>query len=115
MRQRVVVACDAFLLEAGYSARTGVQLREVREAVNVSMEVVRTDERAWDIAFEMRQTMADAAGLMHRRKPLDFLMAATAHRHGLGVLHYDRDFDLIAEHRGLDFASVWVAPAGSLR
>ena len=33
---------------------------------------------------------------------------------GAGVLHYDRDYDLIAERSGLDFQSEWLAPAGSI-
>ena len=37
-----------------------------------------------------------------------------AHVEGAGVLHYDRDYDLIAERSGLDFQSEWVAPAGSI-
>ena len=34
--------------------------------------------------------------------------------HGLGVLHYDGDFDRLAEHSSLGFASTWIAPPGSL-
>jgi hypothetical protein len=30
------------------------------------------------------------------------------------VLHYDRAYDAIAEHTSLAFASVWVAPRGSI-
>jgi hypothetical protein len=30
------------------------------------------------------------------------------------VLHYDRDYDLIAKHTDLVFESSWVAPAGTL-
>ena len=82
--------------------------------ISESMDSVRCDERTLELAFEAQQAMADAAGLMHRRKPLDFLIAATAHQHGHGVLHYDRDYDLIAEHGRLDFTSVWVVPPGSL-
>jgi hypothetical protein len=37
-----------------------------------------------------------------------------ANRHTLGVLRYDRGFDLIAEKTDLDFESVWLAPAGSI-
>ncbi len=33
---------------------------------------------------------------------------------GLGVLHYDRDYDTIAEHTSLRFKSIWVAPKGSI-
>jgi hypothetical protein len=30
------------------------------------------------------------------------------------VLHYDRDYDLIAEHSSLEFESRWIADPGSL-
>jgi predicted nucleic acid-binding protein len=50
----------------------------------------------------------------HRLPPVDLLVAAIADRHGLGVLHYDRDYDLLAEKTDLDVGSVWLAPAGSL-
>jgi len=50
----------------------------------------------------------------HRLPPLDLLIAACAHREGAGVLHYDRDFDLIAKHTSLEFESEWLAPQGTL-
>ena len=108
-----IIRCDAFLIEALYSARSGSEMRRVRSVIT-GMPNAICDARTWEIAFEAQQSMADAAGLMHRRKPIDFLIAATAHQHGLGVLHYDHDYDLIAEHGGLDFASGWVAAPGSL-
>jgi predicted nucleic acid-binding protein len=42
----------------------------------------------------------------------DLVIAATAERHGATVLHYDGDFDMIAEitHQPMR----WVAPAGTL-
>ncbi len=40
------------------------------------------------------------------------LVAAAAAERGFGVLHYDHDFDRLAEV--LAFASQWVAPAGSV-
>jgi hypothetical protein len=42
------------------------------------------------------------------------MIAACAHLAGGGVLHYDRDYDLILEHTGLDFESVWLAEPGTL-
>jgi hypothetical protein len=30
------------------------------------------------------------------------------------VLHYDGDYDVIAGHTELDFASVWLGPPGSI-
>ena len=50
----------------------------------------------------------------HRVPPADLVIVACAHIEGAGVLHYDRDYDLIAERSGLDFQSEWVAPAGSI-
>ena len=50
----------------------------------------------------------------HRLAPTDLVIAACAHLVGGGVLHYDRDYDLIAEHTRLSFESVWLADAGSL-
>jgi predicted nucleic acid-binding protein len=55
-----------------------------------------------------------APGVSHRVKPVDLLIAAVASSEGLGVLHYDGDYDTIAEHTSLRFASVWVAPQGSI-
>jgi hypothetical protein len=39
-------------------------------------------------------------------------MAATAHRHQLTVLHYDSDFDVIADIS--DVGTRWVVPRDSL-
>ncbi len=52
-------------------------------------------------------------GAGHHRVPVpDVLIAAAAQEAGVGVLHYDRHFDRLAEV--LHFSSVWLAPAGSL-
>jgi predicted nucleic acid-binding protein len=47
----------------------------------------------------------------HRRPIPDLLVAATALEHGATVLHYDRDFDLIAEVT--DLSSRWIIPPGT--
>lgn len=65
-------------------------------------------------ALTAQAELAAAPGVSHRVKPVDLLIAAVAAAAGIGVLHYDRDYDTIAEHTALDFASVWIAPRGSL-
>ena len=50
----------------------------------------------------------------HRLPPVDLLVAALADRHELGILHYDRDYDLIAERTDLRFESEWLVPRGTL-
>jgi len=49
----------------------------------------------------------------HRAVPLpDLLVAACAERAGLCVLHYDADFDRIAELTGQE--ARWIVPRGSV-
>lgn len=55
-------------------------------------------------------TVADE-GLVGASDP-DLVIAAAAEVAGLIVLHYDRDFDLIAEATGQ--ATEWVVPQGSV-
>jgi predicted nucleic acid-binding protein len=50
----------------------------------------------------------------HRLPRVDLMVAAVADRHGVGVLHYDADFDILAERTDLQFESTWLAPRGSL-
>jgi hypothetical protein len=47
--------------------------------------------------------------LRRASSPVDLLITALADRHSLGVLHYDHDYDLIAEKTDLAFDSVWLA------
>jgi hypothetical protein len=71
------------------------------------------DEGVERAALEAQRELAEVGH--HRLPPNDLVIAACASRAGTGVLHYDRDYDLIAEHTRLGFESVWVAEAGSLR
>jgi predicted nucleic acid-binding protein len=56
--------------------------------------------------------LAHKAPLHHRIKLPDLLIAACAQEAGVDVLHYDRDFDRLAQV--LAFESRWLAPPGSL-
>ena len=47
-------------------------------------------------------------------KTPDLLTAALAVQHGVGVLHYDADYDAIVDRGGEPFLSEWLAPRGSL-
>jgi predicted nucleic acid-binding protein len=48
----------------------------------------------------------------HKVKAADALIAASASANGCGVLHYDRDFERLAQV--LPLVQVWIAPRGSL-
>lgn len=59
----------------------------------------------------MRALAHSSAGA-HRIPIVDYLVAAAAQEINATVLHYDADYDVLAEV--MDFESAWLAPAGSL-
>jgi len=109
-----LVACGPFVAEALYSARHETQLRELREELTEAMPSIEIDEGVWRLARNAQLALATVAPQFHRRPPTDYLIAAAAHAHRLGILHYDRDYDVIAKHGGLEFESRWIAEGGSL-
>lgn len=67
--------------------------------------------QAMDRAMDVHRQLAAASH--HRSFALpDLIIAATAEMHGATVLHYDADYDLIAEITGQP--AEWVAGKGSL-
>lgn len=105
--------CPPSLLEMRYSARDRSGFAVTARRLDALSHVPLTGEAA-NAAVMAQAELASAPGISHRVKPVDLLIAATAAAAGLGVLHYDRDYDTIAEHTSLSFASVWVAPRGSI-
>jgi predicted nucleic acid-binding protein len=106
-----IAACLPFLLEAGYSARDarehGYLLAEL-----CSLPQYHLDEAAEQRALDAQAQLARVGH--HRLPPVDLLVAGLADRHGLGILHYDHDYDLIVEKTDLRFDSVWLADRGTL-
>jgi predicted nucleic acid-binding protein len=108
--QRLAV-CLPFLLEAGYSARSATDHGKLMRRLE-QLPRLPVDDAVERVALDAQRELA-AVG-HHRLAPTDLAIAACAHLTGGGVLHYDRDYDLIAEHTRLSFESVWVAAAGTL-
>ena len=100
-----------FLLEAGYSARSGADHEQLMAELG-ALPLAPLDAEATSLTLAGQAELA-ASG-HHRLPPVDLIIAALASRHGLGVLHYDADFDLISTHTTLRFESVWLAPRGSV-
>jgi len=106
-----VVACLPFLVEAGYSARSA------GDHATILRYLGRLRRAPIDAEVEERALVAQAElarSAHHRLKLPDLLIAVLADRHGIGVLHYDKDFDVILEHTSLRYDSVWLAFRGSL-
>jgi predicted nucleic acid-binding protein len=106
-----LATCLPFLLEAGYSAQDAWNYHDGMERLG-RLSHFPVNE-AVELAAE--QAQSDLARVGHHRMAIsDLMIAACAHIAGGGVLHYDRDFDLILEHTSLSFESVWLAEPGSL-
>lgn len=114
LRAERLVSSGPFVIEALYSARDGEELTQVLEELTEGMPYLDADARTWKLAYRAQAEMSAVAPQFHRRPPVDFLIAALADQHELGVIHYDRDYDLIAEHGELRFESRWIAPPSSL-
>jgi predicted nucleic acid-binding protein len=63
-------------------------------------------------AQDAMRTLAHRSAGVHRLPIVDYLAAAAAQEIGGAMLHYDGDYDTLAEI--MDFDSIWLAPAGSL-
>lgn len=106
-----VGVCLPFLLEAGYSARSGDDHSRLVADLSV-LPRVEIDQSVETVALRAQAQLARVGH--HRPAPSDIVIAACAQSAGGGVLHYDRDYDLIAKHTELEFESEWLAPPGSL-
>lgn len=106
-----LAACLPFVLEAGYSARSAADHDRV-VADLIMLPWVEVTPAVSRLAIQAQGELARAGH--HRVPPADLMIAACAHAEGAGVLHYDRDYDLIAEHSGLVFQSEWLSPGGSI-
>jgi predicted nucleic acid-binding protein len=96
-------------LELGFAARNAGEWDRIRHAAaGFAAEEVAAEgfRRAGQV-----QRMLATAGLKGRKVP-DLLIAAVAERAQRAVLHYDHDFELIAQQTVQPHQ--WLVPAGSV-
>jgi predicted nucleic acid-binding protein len=110
MIQQGLVATGPLVdLEVLYSARSAADYELVR-VVRSGLPMVELDHGQAERALEVQRALA-ARG--HHRLPIpDLLIAAAAESASLTVLHYDADYERIANITGQPHQ--WVAPRGSL-
>lgn len=107
---RVAVAA-ATVLEVGYSARSVADHEQSQRTVLQRLQFVYGSPRSERRAIEVQRSLMGAGH--HRAVKLpDLLVAAVAAVEGLAVLHYDADFDRIAEVT--DQPVRWVVEAGTV-
>ena len=105
----LIGTCPIVDLEILYSARTGTEHTHFRRQREAFEYFPLTDEIARR-AVEVQGLFAERA--QHRAVSIpDLLVAAIAERFSLTVLHYDRDYERIAEITGQP--TEWIVPAGT--
>ncbi len=106
-----LTTCSIVTMELLFSARDhkAVEQTEKIEAALRQVPVTTSVQRA---AIGAVRELSERGAGYHRIPPSDVLIAAAAQEAGIGVLHYDHHYDRLTEV--LHFASVWVAPPGSL-
>jgi predicted nucleic acid-binding protein len=105
-----IATCGIIDLELLYSARDAKSYLQLSRALQGMPRVPITEatmERALDVQGRLARTS------QHRAVALpDLIIAACAESHGLTVLHYDGDYELIAKITKQP--TQWVVPRGSV-
>jgi len=98
-------------MEILYTARDGATFDALAAELSALRPAPLTSTvlRAAEDAMRM---LAHRSARSQRLPVVDYLIAAAAQEMGAAVIHYDRDYDTLAEV--MEFESVWLAPAGML-
>ena len=107
----LIGTCGIIELQVRFSARSHVEYEQITRDRGLGYESFPMPDEIWDRALEVQGALSERGQLRAVKFP-DLLIAATAERHGLVVIHYDADYDLIAAIT--DQACEWVVPKGSV-
>lgn len=107
----LVGTCAVLDAEALYSARSPGEYEALRRQRELAYEYLPTNDEHWQQALGAQRELARTG--RHRSVGIaDLLTAAVAHSHQVTVLHYDSDYELLAEVLG--FEHRWVVAGGSI-
>jgi len=106
----LVATCGIIDLEALFSARGKAGHRMIAADRRDAYEWLLADDGDLRRALEIQAALADRGQLRAVSLP-DLIIAAIAERHQVRLLHYDADYDLVAQITGQP--SRWVVPRGS--
>jgi len=107
-----IAVCDIVVLELLHSASRPDVFARTEEALK-AMPWLRMGGAEWARAREVYRLLSDRGQAAHRAvKHADLLIAAAAEVAGIGLVHYDNDYDLIAEVTGQ--TARWVRPRGTI-
>ena len=104
-------SCAVLDLEALWSIPPGTPVGDAMAIRAATYGWLPTDDRDLARAVEVLSQLADSGRHRSVKWP-DAIIAAVAERHRLTLLHYDADFDLVAEITGQSVE--WVVARGSV-
>jgi predicted nucleic acid-binding protein len=107
----LLATCATIELEVLFSARSPAEYEQLRADRLRAYAWVPMDDDVHVRALDVQRRLARTSQHRTVRLP-DLLLAAAAESYGLIVLHYDRDFDRIADITGQ--SCEWVVPAGTM-
>lgn len=107
----LIVACPVVSLELLAAARDGTDYDNLARAL-AALRQAPVTATVCATALGASRALVAGAGSQRRIPAADYLVAAAAAERGFGILHYDRDFDALAEVLGVE--SAWIAPPGAL-
>ncbi len=102
--------CSIVDLEVLFSARNAQEHEKIRMRRALAYSRIPLSEESFQRAIAVQSQLAQTG--RHRLPIPDLIIAAVAETAGLIVLHYDSDYDVIAEVTGQP--TEWVAPRGTL-
>jgi predicted nucleic acid-binding protein len=105
----VVATCGVIEFEFGWATRSSTEFDQVRADRDAGYEWLATHDEDWRRALEVQATLWRAGHMRAVGLP-DLLTAAVAERERVIVMHYDSDYDLIAQVTGQPMQ--WVVPRG---
>ncbi|MCX5209520.1 PIN domain nuclease [Kitasatospora sp. NBC_00240] len=105
----LLAVCGAVELEILHSSRSRADAARIRDEMR-GFDWLPTPDEAWDRALDVQAALV-GTGNWRALSLADLIIAATAERHGVAVLHYDGDYDMITAVTGQP--ARWVVPAGT--
>jgi predicted nucleic acid-binding protein len=107
----LVATCGVIEFELGWASRNGKEFDELRADRDAGYEWLPTQGEDWRRALEIQGTLWRGGQVRAVGFP-DLLIAAVAERERVTVLHYDSDYELIAQVTAQPVA--WVVPRGDV-
>ncbi len=103
--------CPITELELLYIARNAEHRLKILESLGTYYAWVVMPDKVFQRARQVQEVLT-GRGQHRSAGPVDLLVAATAELTSRTLLHYDRDFETVAQATGQ--AARWLAPPGSI-